>query len=69
MDIFYNYVFIIFLFQVHYNLSYAYKQLGNSTEAVKHMKEAKKLTGEICETKHSIIAPALDSLLVIIFYI
>lgn len=49
---------------MHYNLSYAYKQLGNSTEAVKHMKEAKKLTGEISETKHNVISSALDSLLV-----
>ena len=51
-------------FQVHYNLSYAYMQLGNSAEALKHMKEAKKLTGEISEGKHSVITSALDNLLV-----
>lgn len=39
--------------------------LGNNTEAVKHMKEAKKLTGEISETKHNVISSALDSLMVI----
>lgn len=54
------------MLQVHYNLSYAYMQLGNSTEALKHMKEAKKLTGEISEGKHSVISSALDSLLVTI---
>ena len=40
-------------------------QLGNSSEALKHMKEAKKLTGEISEGKHNVISSALDNLLVI----
>ena len=56
----------ILTLQVHYNLSYAYMQLGNSSEALRHMKEAKKLTGEISEVKHNVISSALDNLLVII---
>jgi len=39
-------------------------QLGRSSEALKHMREAKKLTDEISESKHGVIASALDSLLV-----
>lgn len=39
-------------------------QLGRSSEALKHMREAKKLTDEISEAKHNVIASALNSLLV-----
>ena len=44
-------------------------QLGNDTNALKHMKEAKKLAGEISEGKHSVIPSALDDLMVMLLLI
>jgi len=37
-------------------------KLGNSSEAISQMKKAKKLTEEVSETRHQVIASALENL-------